>query len=298
MHKLRHSGAVSEYHVSGCDKLGEREWHFILLVGLSSHLPEACLWRVLADARVPQQLSSIRSDIEAEYQHLETVDASVWALLGQASGISQQELRSSVLGAALVSWSFLDWRVLQPASSLPWRLLQGDVWENLRLLEHDDSLCCDGVSEKLQHLLRLQVSKSVIDKAMRLLGECVWTTSLTEKQHTGVAATKRFHSELTQNVLAARAYMHVTRQMLPGRTVEQRQLERWEHRWQKLQQARPNRISGRHMFMKQAMEKAAYMEQHRRMSGQYDRTKIVRVHAGIGGLLPGLSKKSMSVWQW
>ena len=225
---LRSTGSVSEYYAGGTVKLGTREWNFIAVVGLSSFLPEAFLWRVLADGRVPLLLESMRFDVRSEFEHLENLGREVWSLLGSALKQDSIQLRSQVLSSAVVSWGFLDWRVLQPASSYPWRLLQGDVEENLQALRCMPDVESDGVTEKIQELLRIEFSPSLLRKSITLLGECIWTTSLTEKQHTGVAVTKRFHSELSRDVLCARAYMHVMRQMLPGQSPEQMQLERWQ----------------------------------------------------------------------
>ena len=178
-----------------------------------------------------------------------------------------------------ISWAHLESKILGPAREYLWQLVAGDVFANLRSLKAMDVPPSDPVTYKIWQLLQMGFSESLLAKGVALLDECVWSTALTEKQHSGVSVIKRYHPDLQQNTLTARAHLHLIRQCLPGASREEKDLARWRSRWQKLQRSEPQRVSGRHLFLRDIMKKAGIEEAHRAPEKRkYDRRRIFALH--------------------
>ena len=137
----------------------------------------------------------------------------------------------------------------------------------------------EDISHKIWLLLHAGHDKQALIEAVNMLGECCWSSALAEKLHTGVAAVKKFHLELRANHLLARAYVHLVRHMLAGQSSEEKAMEKWTGQWNRLQRSCPQKISGRHIFLRQVMATAASHEQRKFSGGRpFDRKRITQLH--------------------
>ena len=283
---LKRQKGISSYYTAGTEKVGEAEWKFIAVTAFSAYLPEALVSALLEDSRLPQQLPELEAQLMHQFMDLMDLDESVWCLIRPQLGKAGNSLRSDVVTALLVAWSFMHFRMLDRAGRYPWKLTHGDIPANLRALAAE-SEPSEVVTCKIWKLLQAGYNMNLLVKGVRLLGQCSWTTHLAEKQHSGISVVKRHHPALQASALAARGYLHLARQMLSGPTAEQRAVARWEKRWQRLQSAVPNRVSGRHVFLQDVMMKARYAEEHgQRRKSTFDRNKIMRLHGSEWQALP------------
>ena len=292
---LKSCKCVSSFYTAGTDKLGGAEWQFIAISSFAAYLPEAFVSAVLEDSRVARQLSELQVTIAEQFTNLSDVDGRVWGMISSQLGGVAQNLRSDILTATLVAWSFLEFRVLSRASQYPWKLCCGDISANLSALESGPKPR-DSVTGKIWTLAQAGFNRQLLIKSISLLGQCVWSTHLAEKQHSGIAVVRRHHPELHASTLASRGYLHLTRQMLTGVSAEQRAVARWQKRWQRLQCSVPHRISGRHLFYQDVMQRARYAEEHgKRRKRAFDRSKIVRLHGEQWQALPDSQKQQYAV---
>ena len=286
------SSGVSQYYSAGCSKISSAEWQFIAAVGLSSYLPEAVLATVVVDPRVPRLLDDLIADCAREFDYMECLEAAVWSLIGSALDIGYVALRSRVLSSMIVSWGFLWMRTFEPASGWPWWMCSGNILENLEQVGAMTTPPSDPVGHKVWLLLQAGMNPVTLSEPVQMLGECVWTSVLAEKMHTGVAVIKKFHPEIQVNTLAARAYLHMSRRMIAEETPEEKSRQRWMHKWVRLQRACPQKVSGRHIFLKEAMQRATSTEKKKLVLGKpYDRRKIMRIHGREWSKLGSDAKK-------
>ena len=146
--------------------------------------------------------------------------------------------------------------------------------QQLLLLEE---LPDEPVSRKIATVGHAGFNQARLLQAVRLLGECSWTSAFTEKQHAAASRMKRQHPDLTDGVLVARSFMHTFRELLAGESAlakRRRPLKAW---LLALQRKHPERITGRHVFLAAAMERARAKEE-RSPEVVVDRKKVMRAH--------------------
>ena len=90
----------------------------------------------------------LRSGIEDEFAFLEFLPRKIWAFLADRSGMPAESLRSKVLSAAMISWAFVDSKVLSVAAGMPWVLCDGDVAANLKEMMDRGELPDEPVARK------------------------------------------------------------------------------------------------------------------------------------------------------
>ena len=91
--------------------------------------------------------------------------------------------------------------MLAVATSLPWSLCAGDIAQNLQDLLSQQECPSEPVSEKLYLLGQAGYNRHRLTEAVRLLGECSWTSAFTEKQHASTSRVRRHHPELGDNLM-------------------------------------------------------------------------------------------------
>eukprot|EP00971_Amphidinium_carterae_P280109 5560401-Amphidinium_carterae.1 len=80
------------------------------------------------------------------------------------------------------------------------------------------------------------------------MGEAVWSTASAEKQH----------SDLAPDVLCARSYMHLARQLLPAETAAMRDRRPWEAHMERMSRQITNKVtSSNKVFVRKLMKIAA-----------------------------------------
>ena len=271
-------GILGEYEWNGCRRIGASERHFVVVVGMAAFLPETFLLHVLKDSRVAKTQEALHEVLFEELSFLDNLPAAVWDYLSQAASARPETLRSAVIQGALVSWAFLEWRVLAVATSLPWSLCAGDIAQNLQDLLSQQECPSEPVSEKLYLLGQAGYNRHRLTEAVRLLGECSWTSAFTEKQHASTSRVRRHHPELGDNMLMARAFCHTFAQMLPGLSEEDRNRAALVSQLVKTLKANPNYITGRQVFLRYIMQKASTLETSLGVGSRYKRPRIMKLH--------------------
>lgn len=274
MHKR---GVLGEYTWNGCQKLDEDVLRCMLVLGLSAFVSEGFLRQVLKDSRVAKTQAALRQGLEDEFDFLDFLPSFSWQILGAAVGMDDGELRSKVVKAALISWSFLRFRVLDVAEGLPWSLCDGDIKENLEALLSTEELPEEPVARKVCLLQQAGLNQARLMRGLQLLSECSWTSAFTEKQHASASSIKRQHPDIGDNVLTARAFIHSFREMLPGQSPLAKRRSQLQAKLLAAQKKNPERITGRQVYLSHVMQKGKE-RQAVNPDRQFSRQRIMQLH--------------------
>eukprot|EP00971_Amphidinium_carterae_P000705 13879-Amphidinium_carterae.1 len=166
--------------------------------------------------------------------------------------------------------------VIAPASRLPWSLCVGDLAANVQVLQAAEEPH-ERVSQQLYQLLHIGVNEAVICEALQLMGECSWTSASVERQHGSGAVLKKYHSEAATRTLLLRSYMHGINQLLPT-THESKPMQALQRRLRSITNSRPTGLTGRHVFLQDALARAAVRTQRRGGDYTYSRHTVFRIH--------------------
>ncbi|CAE7317842.1 unnamed protein product [Symbiodinium sp. CCMP2592] len=267
---LHTAGKLGDYEWHGCKRLDAKVWHFAAVVGLSSYVSDSFLAKVLKDSRVAQTQQSLQEVLWNEFLFLDVLPQQFWDMLSGPVQMTSQAVRSGVIAGALISWSFLEWRVLLVASSLPWRLCSGSVEANVDELLQQAEPPDTGIAFKIWALGQAGYNRTRLARAVQLLGQCSWTSAFTEKQHGSTSVVKKRHPDYGDNHLTARAFIHTFAQMLPSSSAcDQRQV-----------------------YLAHVMQKAREKEASDPKQPRYNRAKIMKLHGQQWTSLPEESKAS------
>eukprot|EP00971_Amphidinium_carterae_P348086 6490312-Amphidinium_carterae.1 len=253
---VRSNHKVSEYFSAGCSKVTCSCWQYLVRTGLAAILPENFIVSALEDARIPKNLPIFKEDLVEDYRFVAEGPPQAFELISACLQLPAQDLRSQVLSSLLVSMSYIHNKTLVPAGLYPWALCEGDIEQNMRELEVLDAPPAENVTARVYVLLKNGYPRDQIKDAIKLLGEVVWSTALTEKQHSGVSVIRRYHPELGLSVLSGRGYLHFNRQLLPRASDEEVQFGKWEKQFRKLQSKAPRRLQGRNLFVQHIFRKS------------------------------------------
>eukprot|EP00971_Amphidinium_carterae_P033966 668676-Amphidinium_carterae.1 len=291
---MQSKGDVSDYYSGGTRKVNEEAWQFIALSGLSAYVAEGFLVKVLEDGRVGGRSQELKEHLAQDFFYMESVTDGVWMSIAAHLQWDHKDLKSKVLGGALVSYAYIMEKVIWVAESYPWKLLDGDVAQNLAALAGDVTEIADPVTTKIRVVLQAGTSTSMIMKAVCLLRECVWTTSLTEKQHSGIAVIKKYHPDLSCDTLAARAYLHIARQLLPAESSESKERLQWAKQMERTQRRNPVHIGGRQMFFASLFKQRVHGVARSNESALWQRSMMQR-HSELWNALSPLEKQKYNI---
>jgi len=246
---IRQDPASSDFHLHGYEKLSLQKKEFLVVAGLAAYVPEAFLLELLEDSRIPMRLAAFQDCLRDEAGFLARISLPVWSLLANVCGWSGLQLQSEVLFAAHTAIGFISTRVLTEAQKLPWALATGDLDRNLADLkagpEPDEP-----TAAKVWSLLQVGYNRELLKQGLMLIQDCPWSSASAEQQHASATVMKKFHPEYGQETLMVRAMLHSMRLLLPGLSPEEKKLKREELRAQRLQARNPEKISGRHVYVK------------------------------------------------
>eukprot|EP00971_Amphidinium_carterae_P082938 1640808-Amphidinium_carterae.1 len=134
---MQSKGDVSDYYSGGTKKVNGEAWQFIALSGLSAYVAEGFLVKVLEDGRVGGRSKELKEHLAQDFMYIESVTAGVWNSIAEHLQWDHKDLKSKVLGGALLSYGYIMEKVIWVAESYPWKLLDGDVAQNLAALAGD-----------------------------------------------------------------------------------------------------------------------------------------------------------------
>eukprot|EP00971_Amphidinium_carterae_P027433 540219-Amphidinium_carterae.1 len=73
LHHMRRQGCVSEYYVSGADRLTSDSLLLSAVVSLTSHFTDAILFLALSDGRLAKQYNGICIEMATEFETIEQI---------------------------------------------------------------------------------------------------------------------------------------------------------------------------------------------------------------------------------
>ena len=252
--KIRQDPRCSDFHIHGFARLTPGLKEMVVQCAFISYVPESCLSELAADARVGLRLEELKQAVKDEVLYLANLEESVWALAGQACHLAGRELRSKVLYGAHTAIGFMTQQLFAPARQYPW-CLGGDVPSNLEALAAGPEPP-EAVSSKIWRLMHMGYNKQQLVAGVNLLMQCSWSTSTAEQLRASAALARRHHPDYQPESLVVRSFVHSLRGLLPGISPEARQWQKSMHGLQALQARQPERINGRHIFVKELAELA------------------------------------------
>ena len=157
----------------------------VCVMGLGGYPCDAALLLAMEDSRTALTHEKLKEEMETEIAWLQGLTDTFWQSIASTCGMTSVGLRSKVLQAALTSYCFFQYRVLNEVSKLPWSLGHGDVKNNLVSLAADTQPE-EPVAGKIWMLLQCyECSEEILEtlvKAIALLMDCPWSTLCTEQR--------------------------------------------------------------------------------------------------------------------
>ena len=180
----------------------------------------------MSDNRVAVQHEHLWLTAATELKWVVELEKSTWQAIASAAGMEFRTLRNDVISAAHISFHFMWRRILEPSGDLPWRLVRGDIQENLRVLK--EGPCPDEPFSKNLWTLGTDgtVPESHLIEVVRLMGEAGWTSLVCEQQHGSLAQLRRHHPEYIGNTLICRALMHQMVKLLPSTSPMEKKVDK------------------------------------------------------------------------
>ena len=119
----------------------------------------------------------------------------------------------------------------------------------------------DPTTRKLWYLLQMPDQTRVsLKKALQLLEDCSWGTSITEQLHASASLFSRWHTEFGTESLVLRAGLRSMARLLPTETKLEREEKRLLAKMDALAKKNPNYLTGRQLFLKGLHDIAAAWE--------------------------------------
>lgn len=247
----------SKYYISGFQRLTGKALHMAGLVACSAHVTDSALAKILEDDRMPVQAKNVFDDMVAEVEYITTLTDEVLQLACESVGAPARALRDELIQCAAVQAGFFRMR-LRPAFEPPWDLCSGDVRANLAKLASGD---CphELVSSKIWRLLRMGFPAEELELGVRLMGQLGWSTKVVEQGHAAASVVMKCHRQYGSHTMQGRSFLVQARPLLQG-DVEDKVIGQLRERIHKLERLQPQRVGGRHMYMKSLREQAATMQ--------------------------------------
>ena len=123
--------SVSLYHLSGAKRFVGQARVFAMMAGLCSFVGDSFVADVLEDNRVPRRVDELESGLRSEMDFVMSLSHEVYSLVGSVCNFTGARLRSEVVAACTVSYSYIYERTILPAKNLPWSLCSGNIQQNL-----------------------------------------------------------------------------------------------------------------------------------------------------------------------
>ena len=254
---------ASKFYLNGFSRFGPAARSFAVIASLSSRVAEVFQSELMEDPRVAATYGTLLRVAAQELKWVVDLPSHVWSAMSSVVGCSAESLKDDAIAAAHVSFHFIWRRVLQPASELPWRLVRGDIRENLKLLrssEHPPVEPCSGNLWRLMNEHDFAVDQ--LTGLVELLGQCSWSSLPAEQQHGSLAALHRWHPDYELNSLVSRSLLHQMVKLLPSVSDADKQISRIARQMRKLENKAPERAGPQHMLLKAIMAVARGRKEH------------------------------------
>lgn len=240
---------ATDFHLHGFERLSPHVKRYMVVGGMTSFVSDALLAEVLADDRLARRPQELRQDLLAEIDWVESVGDLTWQRLAAVvgGGSDWRGLRAEVVAASHVCAAYIHRKVFDVLSGWPWKLLEGDLEDNLAALEASNDAPGDPFADGIRELLRAGCNREQVKAAVLLLRDAPWSTAPVEQSHGSCAVLHKFHPLYSGAQLAQRAMLHQCRHLFTT-SAGDRALVRKADAVRKSQRSRRNRTSGRHEF--------------------------------------------------
>ncbi|CAK0909364.1 unnamed protein product [Prorocentrum cordatum] len=256
------------WYINGWGDLREDGRHLVFVCAVSTKVSDTILALMLHDARLAKNIDEVETKAFKSLQTVAEIDASVWRVFADAcyEGCPPLSLQSKAIHCAQVSLALVTWRALDDARGLPWSLATGDVDGKLDALAAGD-MPQDAVAARVYCLLQCGWPRADIKRGLSLLLECPWSTRCAEQLHASLTLMKRYHPDAGQETLIVRAGVHSMRLLLPGLNALEKQAAVRREKLARLGRKCPEKITGRHIFLKELVDLAVSKRQARGLVG-------------------------------
>eukprot|EP00971_Amphidinium_carterae_P350592 6491640-Amphidinium_carterae.2 len=216
---LRNRKYISEWDSSGFGSWTPELLQWTAFVALCSTPCDCLLAEVLENACLAGRHEALQGIFAAAHARLDGASASFWSTLSSFLGKAAALVQHEVLGGSMVAWSYIDAKFMRTLRDYPWRLLNGDVTENLRALLAADTVPDDPICFKIFALARQGTPERKILEGIRVLAGCSFCSALVERLHASAALVRKFHPEISRASIVSRAFMHTLRSTAPWNTI-------------------------------------------------------------------------------
>ena len=253
---VRSNPNASDFYIHGYGQLDDNVCKYATIASMVAPLADGVLLELLKDDRVVRQLPVLQAIVEGELQWLASLGPYAWERLATLQkGYTAHALRTDCLLAANTAGAFIERRVFSAAKQLPWSLASGDIRANLAALKAKEPQ--DIVSKKIKQLIAIGFNEGKLVDGISLLQEVRWSTTPVEQSHGSSAALRRFHRQYGAEMVAKRSMVHMMKPLFAASGVQ----EQWStprKQANALVYKQPQRITGRHVFLAEAMEAASH----------------------------------------
>jgi hypothetical protein len=154
---VREDPKSSGYYIGGYSKLTEGLRYYTVVAAILGYVPEAFLLEVLEDDRIAMRPKVYKDIVVEEIRYIDSIADFTWGRLARlvSPTTTGTEIRTKVLQGAWVALGFLDQRVFRVVRDYPWKLVVGDIQNNLEELAELEDPPEEPVARKVHGLLRL-----------------------------------------------------------------------------------------------------------------------------------------------
>ncbi len=282
VHMIRQDPKSSDFHIGGFSRLTPELVHFCTVASVAAHVPDSILVDLLEDDRVARRIEALEETLADELAWVASLSESFWKRLASVEGKAcfHRTLRSDCVVAASIGAAYIKRGLFNVARSYPWSLAIGNIEANLSRLMQEENVQ-EPTALKVQALAAQGFNRAALVDGLMLLRDCHWSTVSVEQGHGSAAALHKHHKAYGHDMLMARSFLHMTKPLLAsddslgvGGRAASAQL-------QALDKKQPNKVTGRHLFLKDLMQQAQQALPPGRLLSQADKTNIMAQHGAL-----------------
>ena len=165
----------------------------------------------------------------AELEALECLSPGVWSVLASLCESTPMDISSSVFQAGHTQAAWITHKVFSKARSLPWSLCSGGAFFIRKKLQHlaESPMPFEPVAWKIWKLMQppLCYPLEMLVLAIKLLGDCPWSTAFIEQLHASAATIHRLHPDYFAPQLLLKSTVHALNRLLPTLSPEEKNLQ-------------------------------------------------------------------------
>jgi hypothetical protein len=253
VHFVMDSPTSSDYYLRVFRMLDSNVLHLIAVVGMSSFLSDAVLGELLQDDRVARILPTLRTEISQELAFINNIPRGVWDLVASVTEFDGSDLRNACVSSSHTQAGFINAR-LRVAERPPFDLLHGSRSANLDALLAGD-WPREEVKQRIWELLKRGCNRQDILDSLELMSQAGWSSTTVEQGHVAASVVMRFHRELTEARMRARAAVVQCRPLFTPSPLD-RKIARLESQVATVARRRPQNITGRQIYVRQLVDTA------------------------------------------